>query len=70
MGPRWPWHYLCQFEKSLPTSRNPLQSCLMFHSILDLLQKTYCLANFNSSYDIIGPAGISPTKRNAEEALD
>ena len=43
MWPRWPGHYLCQFEKRLPqtrnqiyasdTSRNPLQSCLMFHSI-------------------------------------
>ena len=45
MGPRWPGHYFCQFEKSLPQpkikcnalaiSRNPLQSCLVFHSILD-----------------------------------
>ena len=35
------------------TSRNPLQSCLVFHSILDLLQKTYFLANSNSYYDII-----------------
>ena len=35
------------------TSRNPLQSCLVFHSILDLLQKTSFWANFNSSYDII-----------------
>ena len=29
------------------TSRNPLQSCLVFHSILDLLQKTSFWANFN-----------------------
>ena len=35
------------------TSRNPLQSCLVFHLILDLLQKTSFWANFNSSYDII-----------------
>ena len=34
-------------------SRNPLQSCLVFHSILDLLQKTSFWTNFNSSYDII-----------------
>ena len=35
------------------TPRNPLQSCLVFHSIIDLLQKTSFWANFNSSYDII-----------------
>ena len=34
-------------------SRDPLQSCLVFHLILDLLQKTYFLANSNSYYDII-----------------
>ena len=49
-GPRWPGHYFCQFWKEFTstrnqtngsaTSRNPLQSCLLFHSILDLLQKT------------------------------
>ena len=38
---------------ALDTSRNLLQSCLVFHSILDLLQKTSFWANFNSSYDII-----------------
>ena len=31
------------------TSRSALQSCLVFHSMLDLLQKNYFLANFNSS---------------------
>ena len=35
------------------TSGNPLQSCLVFHLILDLLQKTSFWANCNSSYDII-----------------
>ena len=35
------------------TCKNPLQSCLVFHSILDFLQKTSFWANFNSSYDII-----------------
>ena len=35
------------------TSRNTLQSCLVLHSILYLLQKTFFEANFNSSYDII-----------------
>ena len=35
------------------TSRNPLQSCLVFHLILDLLQKTSFWAKSNSSYDII-----------------
>ena len=51
MGPRWPGHYFCQFEKRLPqpeikptrpihdTSRNPLQFYLVFHSIPDLLLK-------------------------------
>ena len=35
------------------TSRNPLQACLVFHSILDILLKTSFWANFYSSYDII-----------------
>ena len=35
------------------TSRNPLQSCLVFHSILNLLQKTSFWAIVNLSYDII-----------------
>ena len=35
------------------TSRNPLQSCLVFHSIFDLLLKTSFWANFYSSYYII-----------------
>ena len=35
------------------TSRNPLQSCLVFHSILDLLLKISFLANLYSSYYII-----------------
>ena len=35
------------------TSRNPFQSCLVFHSILDRLQKTSFWANVNLSYDII-----------------
>ena len=35
------------------TSRYPLQSCLVFLSILDLLQKTTFGTNFNSSYDNI-----------------
>ena len=42
MGPRWPGHYFCQFENSLPQPKikwtrwlYPLQSCLVFHSILD-----------------------------------
>ena len=38
---------------ALDTSRNLLQSCLVFHSILDLLQKTSFWENFNSSYNII-----------------
>ena len=38
---------------ALATSRNPLQSCLVFHLILDLLQKTSFCANLNSSCDII-----------------
>ena len=37
---------------ALAISRNPLQSCLVFHLILDLLQKTSFRANFNSSCDI------------------
>ena len=62
MGPRWPGHYFCLFEKRLPqpeikcTRRihsNPIQSCLVFHPILDLLQKASFWANVNSSYDII-----------------
>ena len=62
-GPRWPGHYFRRVWKAFTstrnqtyasdTSRNPLQSCLMFHSILDLLQKTSFWANFNSSYDNI-----------------
>ena len=35
------------------TSRYPFQSCLVFHSILDLLRKTSFWGNVNSSYDII-----------------
>ena len=35
------------------TSRNPLQPYLVFHSILNLLQKTYFWANFNSFFYII-----------------
>ena len=35
------------------TLRNLLQSCLEFHSILNLLQKTSSWANCNSSYDVI-----------------
>ena len=35
------------------TSRNPLQSCLVFHSILGILLKTSFWANFNLPYDII-----------------
>ena len=35
------------------TSTNPLQSCLVFHSILYLSQKTSFWANFYWSYDII-----------------
>ena len=34
-------------------SRNPLQSCLVFYSIVDLLLKTSFWANFYSSYYII-----------------
>ena len=34
------------------TSRSPLQSCLVFRSILDLLQKTSFWANCNSSYTL------------------
>ena len=34
------------------TSRNPLQSCLVFHSILDILVKTSFWAKFNLPYDI------------------
>ena len=59
MGTRRPELYFCQFEKRLPqpevkdTSRHPLQSCLVFHSILDLLQKTSFWENIYSSHDII-----------------
>ena len=58
MGPCWPGHYFSQFEKRLPqpeikTSRNPLQSYLVFHSILDLLLKISFWVNVYSSYDII-----------------
>ena len=35
------------------TSRNALQSCLVFHSILDLLLKTSLSANCYSFFDII-----------------
>ena len=35
------------------TSRNPLQSCLVFHSILDLLLRNSFWANVYSSYYII-----------------
>ena len=35
------------------TSRNPLQSYLVFHSILDILLKTSFWANFNLPCDII-----------------
>ena len=48
-GPRWPGHHFCRVWKAFTstrnqtyasdTSRNPPQSCLVFHSILDLLQK-------------------------------
>ena len=63
MWPRWTGHYFCKLWKEFTstrnqmnasaTSRNPLQSFLVFHLILDLLQKTSFWANFNSSYDII-----------------
>ena len=63
MGPRWPGHYFCQFEKRLPQPeiepkrrihlKNPLPSCLVFHSILDLLLKISFRANFYSSYEIV-----------------
>ena len=53
MGPRWPGHYFCQFEKSLPQPEIKWTRRLVFHSILDLLQKICFWANFNSSYDII-----------------
>ena len=35
------------------TSRNPLQSCLVFHSILDILLKIFFWADVYSSYYII-----------------
>ena len=38
---------------ALDTSRNPLQSCLVFHLILNLLLKTSLWANFYSSHYII-----------------
>ena len=38
---------------ALDTPRNPLQSCLVFHSILSLLLKTSLWANFYSSHCII-----------------
>ena len=47
MWPRWPGHYFCQFENQMYASdipRNPLQSCLVFHSILDLLLKNLFLS--------------------------
>ena len=62
MGPRWPGHlsvwkaFTSTRNQIYPsdTFRNPLQFCLMFHSILDLLLKTSFWANSsNSSYYII-----------------
>ena len=55
MGPRWPGHYLSDWKGftstrnqnyASDTPRNQLQSCLVFHSILDLLIKIYFWANF------------------------
>ena len=55
--PRWPGHWFCQFEKRLPQPEikstcgtHPLQSCLAFHWIFDLLLKISFWANFFSSY--------------------
>ena len=54
MGPRWPGHYFCRDQMYVSdTSRNPLQSWLMFHSILDFLQKISFWANFYSSCNSI-----------------
>ena len=59
MGPRWPvhlpvWKAFTSTRNQiypLDTSRNPLQFCPVFHSILDLLMKTSFWANSsNSSY--------------------
>ena len=58
--PRWPDTTFDSLKRvhlnpksASATSRNPLQSCLVFHLILDLLQKTCFWANFDSSYDIM-----------------
>ena len=61
MGPRWPGHYFCRVWKAFTSTRNQiyasdtcrnlLQSCLVFHSILDLLLKISLWVN--SSYYII-----------------
>ena len=54
MGPRWPGHYFCRNQMyASDTSRNPLQSWLVFHSILDFSQKISLWANFYSSCYII-----------------
>ena len=62
MGQRWPGHYFYRFEKGLLQQmfasdkfRNPLQSCLVFHSILDLWMIPSFPANFYSSCNIILP---------------
>ena len=47
------WTLLLPVWKASDTSRNLLQSCLVFHSILDLLLKTSFWANFYLSYYII-----------------
>ena len=59
MGPRWPGHCFCPVWKAFTstrnqmypsdTFRNPLQSCLVFHSILDPLLKISFSVNFYSS---------------------
>ena len=54
MGPRWPGHYFCRNQMyASDTSRNPLQSWLVFHLIPDFLQKISFWAIFYSSCYVI-----------------
>ena len=73
MGPCWPGHYLLSVEKRLlqpklikytlrihsrDKFRNPLQSCIVFDSILDLWMIPSFRANFYPSCNIILPASM------------
>ena len=56
MGPRWLGHYFWQFEKVhlfKDVSTNPLQSCLVFHSMTWFFNENLFLSKLHSSYYII-----------------